>query len=127
MANSINVLPALTGNPKNPLRDELVLAPRDGSNFSLRKGKWMYIPAQGSGGFSSSKPGTHAFAGPAAATFTNHPNSDIENGKIKSDAPPAQLYDLENDVNETTNIYNKYPEIVKEMAEILDTYILKKG
>ena len=30
--------------------------------------------------------------------LTKHVNSDIENGKLKADAPPAQLYDLEKDV-----------------------------
>jgi len=127
LANSVNILPALLGEPVSPLRDELVLAPHDPSNFSLRKGKWMYIPARGSGGFSGSKPGVHGFGGPAAATYTHHPNSDIENGKIKADAPPAQLYDLEKDVNQTVNLYNQYPEVVKEMEAILETYLPKKN
>jgi predicted choloylglycine hydrolase len=82
----------------------------------------MYIPAPGNGGWASSKPGVHTFAGPAAATFTGHPNSDIENGKIKKDVPPAQLYDLEADVNQTTNLYNQYPEVVQEMEALLKTY-----
>jgi arylsulfatase A len=125
LPNSVNILPALVGEPDSPLRDELVLAPYDPSHFSLRKGKWMYIPAQGSGGFSGSNPGMHAFAEPAAATFTHHPNSDIENGKIKIDAPPAQLYNLEKDVNQTTNLYTRYPEIVTEMEAILEMYIPK--
>jgi arylsulfatase A len=124
--NSINVLPALLGNPKDPIRQELLLAPWKEQNLSIRKGKWMYIPAQGGGGFTGIKPGMHTFAGPAAATFTHHPNSDIENGKIKKGAPPAQLYDLEKDVNQTTNLYKQYPEIVKEMEATLDTYIPKK-
>lgn len=127
LANSKNILPALVGDPDYPLRDELVIAPRSSSsNFSLRKGKWIYIPAQGSGGFNGSKPGIHGFGGSAAATFTHHPNSDIENGKIRKDASPAQLYDLEKDVKQTTNLYNQYPEIVKEMDAILETYIPKE-
>ena len=44
------------------------------------------------------------------------------NGKIKKDAPPAQLYDLEADVNQTTNVYNQYPEVVQEMKALLATY-----
>ena len=55
-------------------------------------------------------------------TLVNTPNSDIENGKIKKDAPPAQLYDLEADVNQTKNLYNEYPEVVKEMSKLLATY-----
>lgn len=82
----------------------------------------MYIPAKSSGGFGGTKPGQHGFSGPAAASFTGHPNSDIENGKVKKNAPPAQLYDLEADVNETKNLYNDYPEVVQEMQALLETY-----
>jgi arylsulfatase A len=45
-----------------------------------------------------------------------------ENGKIKKDAPPAQLYDLEADVNQTKNLYNEYPEVVQEMKALLESY-----
>lgn len=120
--NSINILPALLGDPKLPIREELLLAPWKEQNLSIRKGKWIYIPAQGGGGFTGTKLGMHTFAGPAATTFTHHPNSDIVNGNIRSDAPPAQLYDLEKDVNQTTNLYDKYPEIVKELSKLLDKY-----
>ena len=79
----------------------------------------MYIGAQGSGGFTAAKRGAHAFGGPAAITYAGYQNSDIENGKIKADAPPAQLYDLDKDVNQTTNLYHQHPEVVKEMEELL--------
>ncbi|RMF87949.1 MAG: arylsulfatase, partial [Planctomycetota bacterium] len=94
--DSVNVLSALTDDPTVPPRDQLLLAPFRATHLSIRQGKWMYIPARGSGGWTNSKPGTHTFSGPAAATFTGHPNSDIVNGKIRKDAPPAQLYDLKN-------------------------------
>ena len=113
--DSVNILPALVGEPAKPLREELVLAAFKKSHLSLRKGKWMYIPAQGSGGFRGTKPGSNQFAGPAAASFTGHGNSDIADGKIKPNAPPAQLYDMEADVNQTRNLYKDYPEVVQEM------------
>ncbi|TWT91204.1 sulfatase family protein [Neorhodopirellula pilleata] len=121
-ADSVNMLPAFVGEPKEPIRDHLVLAPHKGTHLSVRKGKWMYIPQQGSGGFTGRKPGDHTFAGPPAVSFVGSVNSDIENGKIKKDAPPAQLYDLDADVNQTRNLYNEYPEIVKEMNELLASY-----
>lgn len=120
--DSVNVLSALTGNPQNPIRDHLVLAPSKVGNLAVRKGKWMYIGGRGSGGFGGTKRGTHVFAGPPAITYAGYSNSDIKNGKIKPDAPPAQLYDLENDLKQTTNLYNEYPEVVKEMAALLKTY-----
>ena len=65
------------------------------------------------------KPSDHTFAGPAAASFVGSVNSDIEDGKIKKDAPPAQLYDLEADVNQTQNVINDHPEVVKELSSLL--------
>ena len=120
--DSVDVLPALTGNGAEAVRDHLVLAPSRPSHLSLRKGKWMYISAQGSGGFGGKKRGSHSFAGPAGITYAGYTNSDIENGKIKKDSPPAQLYDLDNDLQQTTNLYNDYPEVVEEMAALLKTY-----
>jgi arylsulfatase A-like enzyme len=120
--DSINVLPALLDNPERPIRNELVLAGRSKRHLSIRKGKWIYIPARGSGGFRGSKPSDHAWGGPAAVTLVGGVNSDIENGRIRKDAPPAQLYDLEADVNQTKNLYAEYPEVVREMEALLKTY-----
>ena len=120
--DSVNVLPALLGNPEKPLREELVLAPRREKNLALRKGKWIYIPARGSGGFSGSHPGQHAWGGAPAIDFVGSENSDIKNGKILKNAPKAQLYNLETDVNQTKNLHNDHPEIVAEMKERLKSF-----
>ncbi|QDV41156.1 Arylsulfatase [Stieleria neptunia] len=121
-ADSVNMLPAFIGEPEQPIRDHLVLAPHKGTHLSVRKGKWMYIPSQGSGGFGGRKPGDHTFAGPPAVSFVGSVNSDIEDGKIKKDAPSAQLYDLESDVNQTQNVINDYPEVVKELNALRARY-----
>lgn len=118
IADSINVLPALVGEPDSALRETLVISPNKPTHLSIRKGKWMYIPAQGSGGFKG-KPGTHGAGGPTCISFVGNENSDIVAGKIKKGAPPAQLYDLESDVNQTTNLYRQYPEVVQEMKALL--------
>lgn len=120
--DSINMLPALTGNPEKALRSELVACPHRDSHLSLRKGKWMYIPARSDGGFTGSKPNEHAWGGAAVTQLVGTPNSDIEDGEIKPDAPPAQLYDLEADRNQTTNLYNRSPEVVSEMKATLESY-----
>lgn len=120
--DSINMLAALTGNPENPLRTELVACPHKPSHVSLRKGKWMYIPEKSDGGFTGSKPNEHAWGGAAVAALVSTPNSDIKNGKIKPDAPLAQLYDLEADRNQTTNLYPRFPEVVSEMKATLESY-----
>ena len=118
--DSFNVLPALTGTPREPIRDHLVLCPRVEKNITLRKGQWVYIAARGNGGFSGRKIGTHGLGGPAAHVLTHQVNSDIADGKIKKNAPPAQLYDLATDRSQRTNVYRQKPEIVKRMRGFLD-------
>ncbi|MEW4562071.1 arylsulfatase [Bremerella sp. JC770] len=124
--DSINLLPALTDNPTSPVRDELLLAPFKQPNLAIRKGKWMYIGARGSGGFTGSKPNQHAWGGPGAVAFAGSINSDIDNGQIKKNAPRAQLYNLEEDLSQTTNVYRDHPEVVEEMEALLDAYRPKK-
>ena len=120
--DSVNLLPALTGDPAAPVRDQVVLAARQSTHLAIRHGRWMYIGARGGGGFTSVRRGEHAFGGPSAITFTKRENSDIANGKIKKDAPPGQLYDLEKDLYQTTNLYRQHPEVVKEMKALLAKY-----
>ena len=124
--DSVNVLPALIGEPKSPLREQLILAPHKPTHLALRNGKWLFIGARGSGGFRGSKPHQHAWGGPPAVEFVGGVNSDIEKGKIKKDAPPAQLYDLEADVEQTNNLYRQHPEVVQDMEALLDS-CRKKG
>lgn len=125
-ADSVNLLPAFTGDPEETIRPHLILAPNKRSHLSVRKGKWMYIPKQGSGGFTGQKPGDHTFAGPAAANFVGSNNSDIQNGRIKPNAPPAQLYDLEFDPRQTKNFYREYPEVVEELSAFLSRQSVKQ-
>lgn len=118
--DSYNILPALTGSPDEPIRDHLLISPSRKSHLSIRKGKWMYIPAQGEGGFGGTEIGQHTFAGAAALKFTGQENSDVENGKIKENAPPAQLYNLEDDPKQKQNVYTKHPEVVSELEALLE-------
>ena len=118
--DSFNILPALTGTPKGSIRDHLVICPRSKNHITLRRGKWVYITARGNGGFTGRRIGQHTLGGPAAHALTHHVNSDIADGKIKSGAPPAQLYDLQADRSQTKNLYNEKPEIVKQMKALLD-------
>ncbi|TWT58614.1 Arylsulfatase [Thalassoglobus neptunius] len=121
-ADSVNMLPALLGETEETLRDHLILAPHKGTHLSVRKGKWIYIPNQGSGGFNGKKPGDHTFGGPPAVHFVGSVNSDIEDGKIRKDAPPAQLYNLEDDRSQTQNVINEHPELVEELRVLLSRY-----
>ena len=101
------------------MRESLLLVPRRASHVSVRKGRWIYIPGRGSGGFNG-KPGTHGAGGPQAASFVGSENSDFENGKIYKDAPKGQLYDLQEDINQTNNLHDILPEVVQEMRSLLN-------
>jgi hypothetical protein len=46
-------------------------------------------------------------------------------GEETADMPKFQLYDLDNDIREETNIITKYPEIASELKKILVGYIRK--
>ena len=120
--DSISMLPALTGDPEKPLRTEMVITPHKPTHMAVRKGKWMYIPARSDGGFGGSKPNQHAWGGAAVTKLVGTPNSDIENGRIKKGSPPAQLYDLEADVNQTKNLFKENPEVVEQMKTLLSEY-----
>lgn len=124
--DSYNILPAIIGTSEKPIRDYLVISPSQKKNLSIRKGKWMYISGQGGGGFTGKRIGEHTLGGAAATVLTHQVNSDIENGRIKSAAAPAQLYNLETDLAQTTNLYNQYPEVVQELQTLLHTALEDK-
>lgn len=121
--DSYSFLPVLLGDSNHPGRDHLVIAANSRLHLSIRKGPWMYIPAQGGGGFWSDQVGAHAFGGPAAISYAGQENSDIVDGKIRENAPPAQLYNLEEDPTQDKNVFMEYPEKVAEMERLLDETI----
>lgn len=117
--DSISFLSALTGEGAGAGRDQLVMSAARRNFLVVRKGKWVYIDGQGEGGFTGERLGQHDFAGPAAIGFTGQENSDVVNGRIRDDAPPKQLYDLESDPQQVKNLYREYPDIVRMMQSLL--------
>ncbi|MCY4561017.1 MAG: arylsulfatase [Flavobacteriaceae bacterium] len=73
-------------------------------SFAIRKGDWKLIMCPDSGGWS-------------------YPNPRRDKEAIDS-LPPIQLYNLKDDVAESENLQAKYPQIVKELQEILTKQIL---
>lgn len=97
--DSYNILPALLGQKlSNPIREATVHHSGDGM-FAIRQGKWKLILGRGSGGFS--KP---------------------QRIKPEGSEPKGQLYNLEEDISETINLYNQRPNIVRELETLLDKY-----
>lgn len=117
--DSHNILPAFFGQADKPVRDHLVLAPHKKANLAFREGPWLYIGAQGGGGFNGQKVGDHALGGGGALQFTGETNSDFLDGKLKPDAPGQQLYNLADDPSQNRNVIREHPEIAQRMAERL--------
>ncbi len=120
--DSIDQLANLTGTPTDPVRNTILISPNQKTHLTFRKENWLYIPAQDSGGFQGTKPGSHTFAGASTLPFTGRTNSDVIGGIVRHDAPPAQLYDLQKDPTQTANLYSKMPELVKELETELQGY-----
>ena len=77
-------------------------------DLAIRKGKWKYLDHRGSGGNDYSRDDPWGMA-PYA---------------LPEQAPdaPGQLYDLENDPGETTNLYFEHPERVEELKTQLELF-----
>ena len=116
--DSLNMLPALTGEPSSPLRTELLSPGR--KMVAYRSGKWLYLPKQGSGGFGGSKEPQHGWGGPAAVALVGGENSDIKDGMFIPGAPKHQLYNMEEDPNQTQNLVTEHPEVAAKMQQELD-------
>ncbi|QDU47869.1 Arylsulfatase [Gimesia panareensis] len=97
--DSVSILPALEGKDTQPLREAAVHHSIRGA-FSIRKGHWKLELCPGSGGWSFPKPG----------------KDDL------SQLPAIQLYDLNDDLNEQKNVQSEYPEVVKELTDLLQSY-----
>jgi arylsulfatase A-like enzyme len=118
--DSYNMLPVLMGTTTGEIRDNAALAALKKPNMALRQGDWVFIGAQGGGGFSATKPGEHMLGGPAGLKFANEVNSDVEDGKLKPNAPPEQLYNLKNDLVQSQNVILENPDVAKRMRDELN-------
>jgi len=93
--DSYSFLPALKGDPIISARQGVIHHSISG-HFAYRMGKWKLCLAKGSGGWTSPR------------------EVEVEKG-----AAIAQLYDLENDPGETTNLYKTHPEIAERLLQQL--------
>ena len=98
--DSYSMLPTLLGESEGPIREATVHHSINGS-FAIRQGEWKLIFCPGSGGWSDPKPGS-----PESKTL-----------------PQLQLYNFQEDEGETVNLVEKHPEIVDELASLLEQYI----
>ena len=99
--DSVSSLPLWLDPEGEEVREDLIHQSIDGS-LSIRKEKFKLEMCPGSGGWSDPKPGEE----PAGA-------------------PRFQLYDLSVDIGEKKNVIEEYPEIEKELREILKGHIFR--
>jgi len=99
------------------VRDTLMICPNSPYHLAIRKKNWVYIPRQGEGGFQSNR--SHHLGGLASVAFMGKKHSDMLNGKLRENAPKAQLYHLGDDLEQTQNVHDQHPEVVKELSALL--------
>jgi len=108
--DSYNVLPALLGQTlPDPERPLVMLSGGIGA-LSIRAGRWKLIDGQGNCGYA------HFVSGKPKAFFANGKPMP----EPKPADPPAQLYNLEEDLGETNNLYTQHPEVVHRLKAGLE-------
>jgi arylsulfatase A len=95
--DSYSILPVLLGKSTQVPAQPAVVHSSSIGYFAIRKGDWKLIQGLGSGGFTEPR--------------------DI---KPTVGKPLGQLYNLVSDVAETQDVYEKYPDKVKELTELLE-------
>jgi len=101
--DSFNMLPVLLGESGDkPIRPYLLQQTMNLS-LAIRQGPWKYLDHRGSGG-------------------NNYERSELQKYALKETAPqaPGQLFNLEKDPGETTNLYFEEPQRVKELKALLE-------
>ncbi len=96
--DSESILPVFNGKPIASTRSGVIHHSVSG-HFAYRQGNWKLLLAKGSGGWTA-------------------PN---EKAATEAGAPIAQLYDLEKDPGETTNLYASHPEVAERLLAQLKT------
>ena len=97
------------------IRAEMVYS---GRGAGLWSGEWVYYPVPGPQGL---------FGLSFYMKQLGYRNSDYDDkGELRPDAQPAQLYNVATDLEQTTNVYGKYPEIAVQMDARLKEFLKQK-
>jgi arylsulfatase A-like enzyme len=99
--DSYDMLPVLLGAQKDAVRPYTLTQSFRGQ-LQIRRGPWKYLDHPGSGG-------------------NDYAKAELQRYQLPERAPdaPGQLYNLDDDPGETTNLYNERPDIVKELQALL--------
>ncbi len=103
--DSFDMLPVLLGQRRDEPVRRYTLHQTISLALAIRRGPWKYLDHQGSGG-------------------NNYKHRLLEPYALPEKAPdaPGQLYNLDTDPGETTNLYFEHPQIVRELKSQLEAY-----
>jgi len=101
--DSFSFLSVLTGVADGHPQRDYTIHQTIKLDLAIRRGPWKYLDHRGSGG-------------------NNYDSRELKAYALPDTAPdaPGQLYNFETDPGETTNLYSKHPEIVKQLKGLLD-------
>ena len=99
--DSFNMIPLLDNPNGVDFKREYTIHHSINGSFSIRKGDWKLNMCPGSGGWSYPKP----------------------KKALEMNLPKIQLYHLATDISEENNVFDKHPEKVKELYDLLMTCI----
>jgi arylsulfatase A-like enzyme len=99
--DSVSNLPLWQGKPLDGTLREATVHHSINGSFSIRRGRWKLEMCPGSGGWSYPRPGRDSTEG----------------------MPPIQLYDLNADIGERTNVQDQHPDVVEELQALLTRYV----
>ncbi|HXE53823.1 MAG TPA: sulfatase-like hydrolase/transferase, partial [Tepidisphaeraceae bacterium] len=98
--DSVSLLAVFLGKDKGPVHDAVIHHSIDGM-FAVRQGPWKLDLCPGSGGWSL----------------------PTDRQAVRDHLPPMQLYRMDSDIGEKTNVYSSHPEVVAHLTRILEDYI----
>ncbi|MDA0591015.1 MAG: arylsulfatase [Planctomycetota bacterium] len=98
--DSVSMLPLLKQSASGAVREATVHHSING-NFAIRRGNWKLCFCPGSGGWSEPRP----------------------QQARKDKLPEVQLYDLSKDIAESDNVQAAHPEVVQELAALMQKYV----
>jgi arylsulfatase A-like enzyme len=126
--DSVSILPVLLGKELyQPLHENIVHHSVSGM-FAVRKGPWKLIDGVGDGYRPTDWPTTQKSGiGKPEWDKDRQRFKDVNyfwpTPKPKPNEPPGQLYNLETDPGEIENVWEQYPEVVKQLKRELDRVV----
>jgi arylsulfatase A len=96
--DSVSFLPVLSNAAYDGPLHEAIVMHSDGGAFAIRQGRWKLLLTPGSGAASARRTGT------------------------APGLPPVQLYDLDADPKEATNLQAAHPDVVRRLTVLLEDY-----